>query len=68
MEDRAILKMQALKNLGFPEKDLFLTLGKDRVAGPATVLVVRLGGRLYLLDDTAAGPLSRASGPTSSRW
>ena len=55
MEDRAILKMQVLRALGFDRNDLFITLGRDRVAGPITVLMVRLGDRFFMLDDTG-GP------------
>lgn len=55
-EDRAILKMQALRTLGFPNRDLYLTLGRDRADGPETLLLVRSGGRVYVLDDTGAPP------------
>lgn len=55
MEDRAIVKMQALRALGTPSSDLYLTLGRDTVAGPQTVLIVRDGRRYYVLDD-AGGP------------
>jgi predicted transglutaminase-like cysteine proteinase len=55
-EDRAILKMQALRSLGFPSRDLYLLLGRDRADGPETVLLVRLAGRFYILDDTGAPP------------
>jgi predicted transglutaminase-like cysteine proteinase len=61
-EDRAIVKMQALKALGFSTSDLFLTLARDRVSGAIAVLVVRLGGRYYVLDDTGGPPY-----PASSR-
>lgn len=57
MEDRAILKMQALRTLGFPQRDLYLTLGKDKVGGPITVLIVRSGRRLYVLDDLGGAPI-----------
>lgn len=56
MEDRAIVKLQALRALGFSGSDLFLTLARDRVGGPLTVLTVRSGGRYYVLDDTSAAP------------
>jgi len=56
MEDRAILKMQALRALGFSSSDLYLTLGRDTVGGPQTVLIVRAGGRYLVLDDTGAPP------------
>jgi predicted transglutaminase-like cysteine proteinase len=55
-EDRAIVKMQALRALGFSTRDLFLTMGRDKVGGPITVLIVRLGDRYFVLDDTGATP------------
>jgi predicted transglutaminase-like cysteine proteinase len=55
-EDRAILKLQALKTLGFNQSDLFLTLARDRVGGPITVLTTRVNGRYYVLDDTGGTP------------
>lgn len=56
MEDRAIVKLQALRALGFPNSDLFLTLARDRVGGPITVVTVRSGGHYYVLDDTGGAP------------
>ncbi len=55
MEDRAIVKMQALRALGFDAADLFITLGRDRVGGAITVLMARIDGRYFMLDDTG-GP------------
>jgi predicted transglutaminase-like cysteine proteinase len=57
MEDRAILKLQALRSLGFPGRDLYLTMGRDKVGGQLTVLVVRLGERFYVLDDLGGRPV-----------
>lgn len=56
MEDRAIVKMQALRALGTPTSDLYLTLARDTVGGPETVLVVRDGRNYYILDDTGGTP------------
>jgi predicted transglutaminase-like cysteine proteinase len=56
MEDRAIVKMHALRALGFNAGDLFLTMGRDQVGGAVTVLVVRTGGRFVVLDDTGGSP------------
>ena len=56
MEDRAIVKMQALRTLGFPSRDLYLTVGRDKVGGPITVLLARLGNRYYVLDDLGGAP------------
>jgi predicted transglutaminase-like cysteine proteinase len=55
-KNRAIVKMHALRALGFSNSDLFLTLARDRVGGPLTVLTVRNNGRYYVLDDTGAPP------------
>jgi predicted transglutaminase-like cysteine proteinase len=57
MEDRAIVKMQALKSLGFAQRDLYLTMGRDKVGGPITVLLVRLGDRFYIADDLGGAPV-----------
>lgn len=56
MEDRAILKMQALKALGVPQRDLYLTMGRDAVGGQITVLIVRDGARMWMVDDTGGAP------------
>jgi predicted transglutaminase-like cysteine proteinase len=58
MEDRAIVKMQALKSLGVPARDLYMTMGRDKVGGPVTVLIVRSGGRYLVLDDTGGAPFA----------
>jgi predicted transglutaminase-like cysteine proteinase len=51
-EDYAIAKMQALRALGVPDGDLFLTIGQDLVARQAhAVLLVRVGGRFWVLDN-----------------
>jgi predicted transglutaminase-like cysteine proteinase len=55
-QDRAIVKLQALRALGFNNSDLFLTLARDRVSGPLTVVTVRNGGHYYVLDDTGGDP------------
>lgn len=57
MEDRAILKMQALRALGVPQRDLYLTMGRDKVGGPITVLIVRSAKRLFVLDDLGGAPI-----------
>jgi predicted transglutaminase-like cysteine proteinase len=57
-EDRAVLKMQALRALGFPARDLYLTIGKETIGGPPiTVLLVRLQGRYFVLDDWSGPPI-----------
>ena len=57
-EDRAVLKMQALRALGFSPRDLYLTIGKETIGGPPiTVLLVRLNGRYLVLDDWSGPPI-----------
>ena len=55
-KNRAIVKLQALRALGFNNSDLFLTLARDRVGGPLTVLTVRSGDHFYVVDDTGGPP------------
>jgi predicted transglutaminase-like cysteine proteinase len=57
MENRAIVKMQALRTLGVPARDLYMTMGRDKVGGPITVLMVRMGWRFYVLDDLGGAPI-----------
>ena len=57
-KNRAIVKLQALRALGFNNSDLFLTLARDQVGGPITVLTVRNGGRYYVMDDTGGRPFA----------
>lgn len=57
-EDRAILKMQALRALGFSPRDMFLTIGKEKIGGPPIfVLLVRLNGQYLILDDWSGPPI-----------
>jgi len=63
MEDRAIVKMQALKALGISTADLYLTMGRDSVGGPETLLIVRNSGRYYVLDDSGSRPFTAESRP-----
>ena len=57
MEDRAIVKMQALRLLGVPDRDLYLTLGRDKVGGPMAVLLVRGDSGFFVLDDLGGKPV-----------
>ncbi|MBD3730758.1 MAG: transglutaminase-like cysteine peptidase [Sphingomonadales bacterium] len=51
-EDLAILKMQLLAGYGIPAEDMFLTIAKDLVRNADhAVLVVRIDGQYYLLDN-----------------
>ena len=57
-KNRAIVKLHALRALGFKNSDLFLTLARDRVGGPITVLTVRSNGHYYVMDDTGGRPFA----------
>lgn len=51
-EDFAILKYQMLAALGFDRREMFLTLARDLVRNADhAVLVVRVDGRNYMLDN-----------------
>lgn len=51
-EDYVIAKMHALRRLGVPARDLYMTIGQEGTAGAAhAVLLVRAGGGLYVLDN-----------------
>lgn len=53
-EDYAIAKGQSLVALGFPARDLFLVIGNDLALRSAhAILVVRLGGKFWVLDNLA---------------
>lgn len=51
-EDIAIVKMQTLAALGVPRSDMYLTIARDTVRNADhALLVVRLEGRFWLLDN-----------------
>ena len=53
-EDIAIAKLQLLAAAGVPRSDMYLTIARDPVRkADHAVLVVRLGERFWLLDNTA---------------
>ena len=59
--DRTIVKMQALLALGFSPGDVYMTLGRDPVGGPMTMLMVRMApGNFMSLDDLGGPPLPAA--------
>jgi len=55
-EDIAVLKMQVLKAAGFSPRDIYLSLGRDPARGADTMLLVRVGGHFYALDDRSPQP------------
>lgn len=56
-DDRAILKYQALRALGFPAQDYYLMMGRDRVRGDYVMLVARADGRWWLLEEQGDVPV-----------
>lgn len=56
-EDQAIVKMQALRALGIPARDMFLTMGRDDVGGPMTMLMVRIASGYYALEELRDRPI-----------
>ena len=50
--DIAVAKMEALRRLGFSGTDLYLTTGRIH-GGYKAALLVRVGARLWLLDDSS---------------
>jgi len=52
-EDIAVAKMQALRRLGFEDRDLYLSVGRDAAGQEHAVLLVRIDERFWVLDDRA---------------
>lgn len=51
-EDYAIAKLHALRALGVPDQDMFLTLGRDNAVRQAhAVLLIRLAGQYWVMDN-----------------
>jgi len=61
-EDIAILKMQILKAAGFAPRDIYLSIGHDRSRGADSLLLVRVGGEFYALDDRQPQPQRASAG------
>ncbi len=58
-EDIAIVKMQALKAAGWNQRDLYISIGRDRRIGAHVVLLARAPSGFYVLDDRAGRPLAQ---------
>ena len=52
-EDIAVAKMQALRRLGFEDRDLYLSVGRDAAGQEHAVLLVRIDAHFWVLDDRA---------------
>ena len=61
-EDIAILKMQVLKAAGFSPRDIYLSVGRDKLRGAHSLLLVRIGPDFYALDDRNPLPVRAAEG------
>jgi len=55
-EDIAVLAMQVLKAAGFPARDIYLSIGRDKQRGADSLLLVRIAGQFYALDDRRPRP------------
>lgn len=60
-EDLAIVKLQLLRKLGFGEGDLYLMVGRDVDRGDHALLLVRLEGQYWVLDDRMRRPVEGAT-------
>jgi predicted transglutaminase-like cysteine proteinase len=60
-EDLAIVKLQLLRKLGFGERDLYLMVGRDIDRGDHALLLVRLDGQYWVLDDRMRRPVEGAT-------
>ncbi|WP_300973315.1 transglutaminase-like cysteine peptidase [Sphingomonas sp. LHG3406-1] len=56
-DDRAILKYQALRELGYPRNDYYLMMGRDRIRGDYVMLAARADGRWWLLEEQGSAPV-----------
>jgi predicted transglutaminase-like cysteine proteinase len=62
-EDIAVVQMQALKLAGWNQRDLYISIGREKGVGAHIVLLARAPSGFYMLDDRAATPLmARGSG------
>ncbi len=50
-EDLAIVKMQVLRAAGISPRDMYISVGRDSRRGAHELLLIRLGGQFYALDD-----------------
>lgn len=61
-EDIAIVTMQVLKAAGFDERNLYISIGRDRKVGQHIVLLARTESGFMLLDDRIGHPVAARGG------
>lgn len=61
--DIAVAKMEALRQLGFAQSDLYLTTGRTTGRTLKAALLVRIGDRFWLLDDRSERMIEAAAAP-----
>ncbi len=57
-EDIAAVKMQVLKAAGWNQRDLYMSIGREKGVGAHIVLLARAPSGFYVLDDRASRPLT----------
>jgi len=57
-EDIAIVEMQALKLAGWNQRDLYISIGREKGVGAHIVLLARAPSGFYVLDDRASRPMT----------
>jgi predicted transglutaminase-like cysteine proteinase len=56
-EDIAVVQMQALKLAGWNQRDLYISIGREKGIGAHIVLLARAPSGFYVLDDRASRPM-----------
>ena len=57
-EDIAIVEMQVLKAAGWNQRDLYISIGREKSVGAHIVLLARTPAGFYVLDDKASRPMT----------
>jgi predicted transglutaminase-like cysteine proteinase len=57
-EDIAVVEMQVLKAAGWNQRDLYISIGREKAVGAHIVLLARAPSGFYILDDRASGPMA----------
>lgn len=57
-EDIAVVEMQVLKAAGWSQRDLYISIGREKGVGSHIVLLARAPSGFYVLDDKVGRPLT----------